>query len=359
MTSAIQPAPQTLVVECLFATDGAALHEVEGWLAGRPDATPFHRPAWVCAVARGCRQEALFLVARDANRTIQGLLPLNLVHSPLFGRALVSVGFAVDGGIIADSADIAVLLGEAACALAEQRCCPTVELRGGIGPGAGWTVRRDSYLGFARPLAASDEEELKAIPKRHRAEIRKGLNAHLDLSVGSDERHRAIHYALYRRSVHALGTPVFPRALFDEVMDAFGDQADIMIVSQGDRPLSSVLSLYHDDRVMPYWQGSVPDARKLRSNEVLYFNLMRHARERGCRIFDFGRSKVGTGPALWKKTWGFTPEPLAYHVRALHGDQARDINPLSPAYRRKVELWKRLPAALVDRIGPPIARGLG
>lgn len=353
---AITPA-QT--VACIPASDGGALGEIERWLAGRADATPFHRPAWVCAVARGCGQEAVFLVARDARHAIQGLLPLNVIHSPLFGRALVSVAFAVDGGILADSADIAALLGDAAYALAERRCCPTVELRGGIGPGTGWTVRQDAYLGFARPLADSDEAELLAIPKRHRAEVRKALDARLDLSIGRDESHRAIHYALYRRSVHALGTPVFPRALFDEVMDAFGEQAEIMIASHGNQPLSSVLSLYHGERVMPYWHGAVPEARRLRSNEALYFGLMRRARERGLRVFDFGRSKVGTGPALWKKTWGFTPEPLAYHVRALPGHEARDINPLSPGYRRKVALWKRLPTALVDRIGPPIARGLG
>ncbi len=351
--------PMTVAVHPVASDDAEALTEIDRWLAGRTDATPFHRPAWVCAVARGCGQEAMFLVARDEHRSILGLLPLNLVHSPLFGRALVSVAFAVDGGILADSAEIAALLGDAAYALAERRCCPTVELRGGVEPGMGWTLRRDAYLGFARPLATSDEEELLAIPKRHRAEVRKALDARLDISVGRDERHRAIHYALYRRSVHALGTPVFPRAMFDAVMDAFGDRADIMIASEGDRPLSAVLSLYHGDRVMPYWHGAIPESRRSRSNEALYFTLMRHARERGCRIFDFGRSKVGTGPALWKKTWGFTPEPLAYHVRALPGHEARDINPLSPGYRRKVELWKRLPSALVDRIGPPIARGLG
>lgn len=350
---------RAVLIEEVSEADGAALIAIDRWLAGRPDATPFHRPAWVCAVARGCGQQAMFLVARDAKGGIVGLLPLNLVHSPLFGRALVSVGFAVDGGILADSPQVAECLGDAAYAMAERRCCPTVELRGGVAPGPGWTLRNDSYLGFVRPLAASDADELLAIPRRHRAEVRKALDARLDISVGRGERHRSIHYALYCRSVHALGTPVFPRAMFDEVMEAFGDRAEIMIAAKDDRPLSAVLSLYHGDRVMPYWHGALPDSRRLRSNEALYFMLMRHARARGCRTFDFGRSKVGTGPALWKKTWGFTPEPLAYHVRAMPGHAVRDINPLSPGYRRKIALWKRLPPALVDRIGPPIARGLG
>lgn len=351
--------PMSVRIETMTSVDPATLREIEGWIAGRADATPFHRPAWVCAVARGCGQQALFLVARDGAGAICGLLPLTLVHSPLFGRALVSVGFAVDGGILADSPEIGRELGDAAYALAERHSCPTLELRGGIAPGGQWMTRDKAYLGFQRPLAATDEEELVAIPRRHRAEVRKSFEAGLEVSVGTDERHRATHYALYCRSVHALGTPVFPRAMFEEVMDAFGEQAEIMVVSKDGRPLSSVLSLYHRESVMPYWHGAVADSRRLRSNEFLYFRLMRHAYARGCTIFDFGRSKVGTGPAAWKKTWGFTPEPLAYHVRTLPGHEARDINPLSPGYARKVELWKTLPPIIADRIGPLIARGLG
>jgi FemAB-related protein (PEP-CTERM system-associated) len=339
--------------------DAAAMQEIEAFLGERSDASPFHRPVWVNAVARGTGQEAVHMIARGQDGALRGLLPLNIIHSPIFGRALVSCGFAVDGGIIADEPATARQLADAAIALADRHACQTIELRGGAAPGPDWKVRSDAYLNFERPLAESDETELLAIPKRHRAEVRKGLEHDYRIETGCSDRLRAIHYALYQRSVHNLGTPVFPRALFEEVLDAFGDNANILLVSDGDRPLSAVVSLYHRGAVMPYWHGADIGARKARSNEVCYFSLMRHARERGCHSFDFGRSKVGTGPALWKKTWGFTPEPLDYFVHAAPGVEARDVNPLSPQYRRKVELWKRLPGPLVDRIGPWIARGLG
>ncbi|MGV3770111.1 MAG: FemAB, partial [Sphingobium phenoxybenzoativorans] len=100
-------------------------------------------------------------------------------------------------------------------------------------------------------------------------------------------------------------------------------------------------------------------ARAERSNEYLYFRLMTSARERGCRIFDFGRSKVGTGPAAWKKTWGFEGVPLSYALRAADGQALRDVNPLSPQYRRKVEMWKKLPLPVANLVGPWLARGLG
>jgi FemAB-related protein (PEP-CTERM system-associated) len=340
-------------------SDAAAMREIETWLSSRPDATPFHSPAWLSAVARGTGQEAFFLIALRKDGAICGLLPLNLIHSPWFGRALVSSGFAVDGGILADSKAVAAELAGAALALATRRACPTVELRGGMAPGAGWTHRQGTYLGFARGLQADDEAELLAIPSKHRAEVLKGLDRHFSFAVGRHQDFRDIHYALYCRSAHNLGTPVFPRALFDAVLDVFGDQADIAIVFDGDEPLSAVFSLYHRGACMPYWQGADSHARHVRADEAVYFRLMGHARARGCTTFDLGRSKAGTGAAAWKKSWGFEPQPLTYHVHAAPGHVPRDINPLSPRYSSQVALWKRLPPAVADRIGPWIARGLG
>lgn len=348
------------VVEEAHLSDAAVVAEIDDWVRAHADSTPFQRPGWIMGVQAGTGQKAKMLVARSGAGEILGVLPLTFIRSALFGRALVGSGFAVDGGILTTHRQVGEGLANAAWTLAEQLGCATMELRGGEAPvGAQWQEKADAYLGFARPLAADDEAELKAVPKRHRAEIRKGLGNGLDFEMGRDKRLRDIHYRLYAHSVHNLGTPVFPRALFDAVLDRFGDDADIAVASKDGKPLSAVISLYHGGACMPYWHGAADGARAMRSNEFLYFSLMRAARERGCSIFDFGRSKVGTGPAAWKKTWGFEGEPLGYYLRTAPGKETRDVNPLSPQYRRKVELWKKLPESIANLIGPHIARGLG
>lgn len=331
---------------------------LDQWICARPESTPFHRPAWVSAVARGTGQEALMLVCRRGGM-ITGVLPLNVIHSPLFGRALVSSGFAVDGGILAQDGETTRLLAQACWREALTMSCTTAELRGGKLPDAGWTIKEDSYLGFSRPLEIDDEAQLAVVPKRHRAEIRKGLANNLLMESGNCQRLLDIHYRLYAENVHRLGTPVFPKSLFAETLMAFGSDASVVIASKDAVPHTSSIVLYHRDSCMPYWHGATLGARALRSNEATYFWLMGHARERGCKIFDFGRSKVGTGPALWKKTWGWEGVPLTYAVRAAPGHEIRDINPLSPQYQRKVALWKKLPLPLANLIGPGIARGLG
>ncbi|MFZ2997803.1 FemAB family XrtA/PEP-CTERM system-associated protein [Sphingobium sp.] len=349
-----------VIVEEARLTDAACVAELDAWVCTHPRSTPFHRPAWIMGVEEGTGQKARMLVARMAGGEIIGVLPLTYIRSALFGRALVGSGFAVDGGLLTTHRKAGPALADAAWTLAEKFGCSTLELRGGEAPGGPvWQEKADAYLGFSRLLMVDDEAELKAVPKRHRAEIRKGLGNDLIFECGRNKRLRDIHYRLYAHSVHNLGTPVFPRALFDAMLDRLGDDADIAVVSKDGKPLSAVISLYHRGACMPYWHGAAEGARAMRSNEVLYFLLMRQSRERGLTTFDFGRSKVGTGPAAWKKTWGFEGEPLGYYLRTAPGKETRDVNPLSPQYRRKVELWKKLPESIANIIGPHIARGLG
>lgn len=330
---------------------GAYVHDARG-------GTPFHLPAWSVAVARGCGQKSQYLIAEKGDQLV-GAMPLTEVGSPLFGRALVSAGFAVGGGILADDDAIAAALGEAAWALAVQLRCPVMEVRGGPQPGPEWQVDTSRYLGFVRDLAAGDDAELLAIPRKQRADVRKALGTDLRVTIGSGRNDARAHYAVYSESVRNLGTPVFPRQLFTEVLREFGSSADVLTIHHGGKPVASVLSLYWNGTVYPYWGGGTQAARGLRANDRMYFELMRHARGRGCTRFDFGRSKTGTGPAAFKKNWGFVPAPLTYYERIADGAKPRDASPLNPKYRMQVALWSRLPLGIANRVGPWIAKGLG
>ncbi len=332
---------------------------VGAYVHDHAEGTPFHLPAWSVAVARGCGQKNHYLLAEGGNGQLVGVMPLTEVHSPLFGRALVSAAFGVGGGILADNERVAAELSEAAWALAGRLSCPVMEVRGGANPGPEWSVDTTRYLGFARDLAADDEAELLAIPRKQRAEVRKSLETELEVVVGNDAQAQAEHYAIYAESVRNLGTPVFPKSLFSEVLKEFGKSADVLIVRHGGVAVSSVLSLYWNGTVYPYWGGGTRAARALRANDRMYFELMHHARLRGCTRFDFGRSKTGTGPAAFKKNWGFEPAPLTYYERVANGAKARDASPANPKFSLQVKLWSKLPLPLANLVGPWISRGLG
>lgn len=329
------------------------------FVEAQADGTPFHLPAWSRAVALGCGQRAHYLLAEQADGSLAGVLPLTLVRSPLFGAALVSSGFGVGGGVLADHPATARALADAAWRFAEEQGVASLELRGGPCPDDALHTDDASYLGFVRPLAADDEAQLAAIPRKQRAEVRRSFANDLTIATGTSPADRVAHYRVYAESVHNLGTPVFPRKLFAAVLDAFGDAADILTVGREGRALASVLSLYWRGTVYPYWGGGTAEARTWRANDAMYYALMNHARAKGCTHFDFGRSKVGTGAAAFKRNWGFEGAPLAYHTRTADGAAPRKVNPLDPRYARKIALWKRLPLPVATLIGPFIARGLG
>lgn len=339
--------------------DAGERARLDAFVRAHPEGTPFHLSAWGAAVAEGCGQRSHMIVAERADGSLAGMLPLTEIRSRLFGAALVSNGFAVDGGILAENDAAIRPLGEAAWALAEKLGCPTLEMRGGPVEGPEWTLDDQTYLGFVRPLAASDEAELAAIPRKQRAEVRKALDKDLAIVTGRHQTDARDHYAIYAESVRNLGTPVFPARLFRAALREFGDSADILTVRSEGKPVASVLSLYMNGTVYPYWGGGTHAARALRANDRMYFALMSHARERGCTRFDFGRSKAGTGPAAFKKNWGFQGVPLLYAKRAGVGGVPREINPLDPRYRLKIEAWKKLPLWAANRIGPLISKGLG
>jgi FemAB-related protein (PEP-CTERM system-associated) len=349
------PLKAALSVRAFDGRDPAERKRIEGFVAASGGSL-FHRPAWIAAVEAGTGQRAAGLVCERMG-AVTGWLPLTQVRSALFGAALVSSGCGVGGGILAESAEAARALAEAAERHAAAGGFSTIELRGGPIP-AHWESWSDRHCGFIRPLAASDEAELAAIPRKARAEVRKGLALDHRVTIGRGASDLAAHYACYSESVRNLGTPVFPRRLFAAMLAAFPESSDILTVWDGERPLASVLSFYRAGAVMPFWGGGVLAARAARANERMYYALMLHARARGMKHFDFGRSKTGSGPYAFKKNWGFAPEPLTYGAWAAPGAKPRNIDPTDAGYSRKIALWKKLPLALANLVGPWIARGL-
>lgn len=350
-------APIALEVRSADLGDAGERARLDAFVADHPDGTLFHRPQWLGAVEQGCRQRAHYLVAKRGG-VLVGALPLSDVRSRLFGNALVSAGFATGGGLIAESDSVAQALAEAGWRMAQRCGCASLELRGGPVP-EDWAERSGTYANFARDLPTDAVALLASIPKRQRAEVRRAAGFDLEVSIGTDRRHRDAHYAVYAESVRNLGTPVFPSALFEAMLDGFGRDAWIVIIARHGRPLAALLGFDHKGTAMPYWGGGTADAREWRANDLVYYEAMRLALERGCTRADFGRSKVGSGPWARKRIWGFEESPLIYSVRTADGAAPREVNPRSPRYRLQVEAWKRLPLWLANRLGPAIARGLG
>ncbi len=341
------------------------------------------------------------------------MLPLAQVKTLLFGNTLISVPFCVYGGPLAADAETAAALSGHAATLLKQTGASAVEFRfrdgqaygahafangpdgagddaggqdanhaGRLDPTAGdpvalglnsdasrtdrsginghgagdWLERPDLYVTFRKAIDADNDKNMKAIPRKQRAMVRKGIQNGLRSVVGRDA---ALLHGIYAESVRNLGTPVFSRRYFALLTEVFGDDCDIVTIMDGDTALTSVMNFYFRDEVLPYYGGGTAAARQRAGNDFMYWEVMRRAADRGCRLFDFGRSKLGTGAFDFKKNWGFTPEALRYQYKLAPGASIPDHNPLNPKYRLFIAGWKQLPLVVANAIGPSIVRGLG
>ncbi len=331
--------------------------DARGWDAfveRSPDATFFHRIGWREIIDDVFRHRTHYLVAERAGEIV-GVLPLAEVKSALFGHALTSLPFGVYGGPVADDASATHDLVEAAAAIARDLGVGHMELRNREVKCPGWP-RQDLYVAFRKQLLPDVEANLLAIPRKQRAMIRKGIRNGLTSHV---ERDAGRFFALYADNMHRHGTPPFAKGYFERLLAVFGDACEIMTVSDTDGcPVSGVLSFYFRDEVLPYYAGDTVAARDLAANDFKYWELMRRASERGLRVFDYGRSKVGTGSFDFKKNWGFEPVALAYEYLLVKRDSIPQNNPLNPKYRAFIAVWKRLPLSAANALGPHIVRNL-
>ena len=319
------------------------------------DATFFHRIEWRDIIERVFAHRTHYLVAERGGQ-IAGVLPLAQVKSLLFGHSLVSLPFAVYGGAAVADESVRDSLHKAAASLAQKLGSDHLELRNRVSHEPSWP-QQDLFVTFRKPIAADDDANMQAIPRKQRAMVRKGIQRGLmsQIDPGVDR-----FFALYADNAHRHGTPPFPKRYFEALQREFGDACEVMTVVTADsRPVSSVLSFYFRDEVLPYYAGDIADARDLAANDFKYWELMRRSSARGCRVFDYGRSKQGAGSFDFKKNWGFTPQPLHYEYKLFKGGGIPQNNPTNPKYRAVISLWRRLPRPLVNALGPSIVRNLG
>jgi FemAB-related protein (PEP-CTERM system-associated) len=327
----------------------------DAFVTATPAGTFCHRAGWQRVIERAFGHKTHFVFAERAG-VITGVLPLTEIRSRLFGHSLVSNAFQVYGGPVAiDDESRNALVGYATDLLARTKA-GHLEFRSIEAQTPGWLVKEGLYVTFRREISADHDANLSAIPRKQRAVVRKGIANQLGTRVGHDWR--TLH-RVYGESVRNLGTPVFSRKYFALLCEEFGEDAEILVVEDQGTPIAAVLSFYFRDQVLPYYGGGTPAARTRAGNDIMYWEVMRRAADRGCRIFDFGRSKVDTGAYSFKKNWGFQPTPLNYEFKLRVGDTIPDVNPLNPKYRLMIETWKRLPLPVANLLGPMLVRNLG
>lgn len=328
----------------------------DAFVLAEHSATFFHRIGWQEVLERAFGHRTYFLLAERDGR-IEGVLPLAEIKSRLFGHSLVSTPFCVYGGIASSTAEAREALDQYAQKLALDLGVGHLEYRDRDASAHSDWPGTDLYVTFRKELDPDVERNMLAIPRKQRAMVRKGIKNGLvtELEPGVDD-----FFSVFADNVHRHGTPALPKRFFALLREVFGADCEVQLVRAPNGELvSGVLSFYFRDEILPYYAGDTEAARGLAANDFKYWELMRRACERGIRVFDYGRSKVGTGPYDFKRNWGFEPQPLHYGYQLVRAQALPENNPNNPKYRLFIQAWQRLPRPVANFLGPYIVRNLG
>jgi serine/alanine adding enzyme len=325
------------------------------YVSAHPEASGYHRAAWTAVIASAFGHRVRRIVA-ESTRGIEGVLPLVLFRSRLFGRFGVSLPFLNYGGIVADSPEAERLLLDEAIHECQQAGARYLELR--------HTKQRFSDLPSKRhkvamtlKLEADAERQWLALDRKVRNLVRKAEKSGMRLSIGGAELVPAF-YEVFARNMRDLGTPVYAARFFHHVMEALPDHSRAFCIFADQQPVASSIVCWHRDTVEVPWASSLRQFNQYSPNMLLYWSMLRFAIERGLRTFDFGRSTREEGTYHFKRQWGAEPRDLVWEYWTAPGTRVPDLSPKNPKFGRAIRVWQHLPVRITTLIGPSIVRNI-
>jgi serine/alanine adding enzyme len=328
--------------------------EWTAYVSSHPQATAYHDWRWRTVFKRAFGYDSVHLAVRRGGRIV-GVLPAVVLDSWLFGRALISLPFVNYGGVLADDPLAERALLEAAVASARKARCRHVELRhfGQHFPDLPCKRHKVTMKLALRPSAALWD----SLDRKVRNQVRKAQKSGLAYRGGGADL-LGEFYAVFARNMRDLGTPVYAREFFEQILAAFPERARIHVVSHGSTPIAAGLTLQTGTTVEIPWASSVRDFNTLCPNQLLYWSMLEGAAAGGSTTFDFGRSTPNEGTYRFKEQWGAEPVPLCWEYRLLSGGELPDTGPTNPKFKLAVALWKKLPLGVANWMGPMIVQAI-
>jgi FemAB-related protein (PEP-CTERM system-associated) len=324
-------------------------------VANQPAAAVYHLAPFRSFVEDVSGNRSEYLAVRDHGRLV-GVLPLVELRSRLFGHYFVSLPYFNHCGVLADSDEIRHFLADGAVQAARNRGASHVELRHLDGSTIDWPVKSTKDELFL-DLPGTPDALMASFRSKLRSQIRRPEKEGVTARIGGGELLDAF-YAVFSRNMRDLGTPVYARRFFAEFMARFGGLARIAVCEwRGQSVAAGIVIGWRDTLEIP-WASSLREFNHVSPNMLLYWTVLSYAIGAGYRRFDFGRSTRGGGTWNFKAQWGARPVPLNWYYYVDGGGELPELNPDNPKYRLAINIWRRLPLAIANRVGPYLVRNL-
>ena len=322
-----------------------------------------HQWMWRTILEQTFGHKPYYFIAYEPVGEVVGIVPMFLVRSLIFGKALISVPYLNGGGIVANSEEARQALAAECQSLGESIGARYIELRERSElpvTESTWTVRSHK-VAMLLPLFSDPQQMFESFPGKLRSQIRRpakdGMHAEFSQTATDRERLLNAFYSVFTKNMRDLGTPVYPKRLFDQVMRSGSAQVRVFVVWQGNEPAAAAITIMENDVVEIPWASSLKRFSRSSPNMLLYWEAIKTACSDGAKLFDFGRCSSDSGPYRFKLQWGAIPHPLFWYYQVFSGS-VPDVNPQSSKFSTLVECWKHLPLPVANTVGPWLTRSL-
>ena len=317
------------------------------FVAGCPDALPYHHPAWASVVAEPYGFRTFALALRDASGRVVAGLPVVEVKAPLRPRRWISLPYTDFLHPLAhDDAARARLMAELDGRRREAGIA-SAEVRAAL-EGPSVHPLKEAFV-HALELGPDPDAVYRTF-KRPRRSIEKGHREGTLVRRGREPADLTrVFYELHTLTRRRHGVPVQPRRFFELMWERIIEPGlgFVLVAEAEGRPAAAAVFLAWNGTVVYKYSAALPELSRFRPTNVILWHAIRWACENGYRSFDFGRTDLDNeGLRAFKRGWGTEERLLAYSVLA---DRPPSANVPTP---RALE-------AVIRRSPPFVTRLLG
>lgn len=326
------------------------------FVAAHEGASVYHLTDWCSLIRDVFGHTSHYYFAESGDNQVLGVLPVVRLKSRLFGDYMVSMPYFNYGGAVAVNDEVETALVNKAIDDAAEAGVQHIEFRDSKKRDAWKEVRTDKVV-MILPLPKDQEVLWKKLGAKRRSQINRPLREGVEVKNGTVELLDDF-YKVFARNMRDLGTPVYSKRLFAEILCRFPGKTQLITIYHQGQPVAGAFLIGFRGQLEIPWASTLRKVNSIGVNMLMYWEVLKYAISNGYETFDFGRSSIDSGTYRFKKQWGAQPAQLYWHYWLNEGRQLPKLTPSNPKYQLAIKSWQRLPLFVANRIGPLIVKNL-
>lgn len=327
--------------------------EWEEYLYNNPYTVAWQSFEWSNVLRKEYKNVTFIPIAAYQGQNVVGILPLYHVRIPFSVEKLISVPYAVAGGVSADSHDIQVsLLGKAIEISAKYGNC-SITLKNYKMKVMHDLTTDDNYYNNELQLTNNTDAILEKISEKNRMCIEEASKFEFTLEYPSLDIDR--YYKMLSRCLHNKGIPCVSASWIRNLISF--NLYSIALVKKNGKIIAGTLVKEFKNTVSFPFTCSYKDRETGDSPfYFMYWTLIKHFADNGKEIFHSGRIPINNSTDIYRLGWGGKRYGYYYQYYPKR-DAKTEFHEKRSKKRELLEtVWKNIPEPLIRGIGPCIVR---